>query len=100
MVGFAEVLFQGNSIGLLKKYEIKYIEPNYVEHFDVGSLDTELVQKEKYYLLRDKKLEEFHKRKSFGEKRKKVKAYVKKNRLDLHKERDLVYAIEYFNSLL
>lgn len=100
LVGFAEVLFQGSEIGLIKKYEIKYIEPNYVEHFDVGSLDAELVKKDKYFLLIDDKLEEFHKRKSFGDKRKQVKTFTKKNDLDLRKERDLIYAVEYYNSLL
>lgn len=99
-VGFAEVLFEGNNISLIKKYEIVYVEPNYVEHFDVGSIDAELVKKDKYFLLRDNKLEEFHKRKSFGDKRKQVKTFVRKNQLDLRKERDLVFTVEFLNSLL
>jgi hypothetical protein len=100
LVGFAEVLFEGDKISLIKKYEIKYIEPNYVEHFDVGSMDAQLLKKDHYYLLRDNKLEEFHKRKSFGDKKKVVKAFVRKNGLDLRKERGMVYAVEYFNFLL
>jgi hypothetical protein len=100
LVGFAEVLFKGNKISLIKKYEIKYVEPNYVEHFDVGSLDAQLLKKDNYFLLRENKLEEFHKRKSFGDKKKAVKAFVRKNGLDLRNERDIIYTVEHFNTLL
>ena len=97
--GFGQLLYEGN-VTLIKKYTLVVKEGKYVEGVDVGSFLDEIKKKEKFYIIKDRQVEEFSKRKSFGDKKKQVKDFVKTNRLNLSRERDIIFAVEFFDSLL
>jgi hypothetical protein len=102
-IGFFSVLAQG-TIMLFKKTELTLLEANYNAAMDVGSENKKYVKKDKYYILKDGKVNEIKKSKKkvteiLSDQSTKVEEFVDQNKLNVKDEQDLIRIFDYYNSL-
>jgi len=102
--GFFEVLYVKNEIKFIKKYTVKYYKKS-PEKPIVGSTPARFVSKaSKYYLLINGNIEEVKNKKSwfydrFYTHKNEIKNFIKKNRLSVKNDNDLIKIIDYCFSL-
>jgi hypothetical protein len=91
--GFLELLVEGK-YSLYKKVNIEILKPNFNPALNVGSKDVRIIKKESYYynsganeLVQIKSKKTFH---PLIEKGVPVETYLRKDRLDIKKEADLI----------
>lgn len=97
--GIHEVLVN-DKISLLKLYYIKTVPANYIPAFDLGSKQAQLAIDQEFFLLSDDKLYEINRKKDFidfFDKSSKLKSFMKKERLKVTKESDLIQIIDHIN---
>lgn len=97
--GFGQLLYDGQ-VKLVKRPYVSIKKAKYIPGFEVGSLNPEIVDKEKFYLLQDKVLTEVKRKPGFGKHNAQMKKYMKENKLKTKREKDLVEIVAYYNSLL
>ncbi len=102
---YCEVLFEGEKSSLLKKYDVKFdrAQPNPLMLKDISD---KYVKTTKYFLIDNntKTISSIKMKKKslavlFDDKFADVDSYVKKNKLSLKKEGDLMKVFKYYNSL-
>ena len=103
---YFSIITEETHFDLYKKSEVTYKQPVYAKtNYDRDRPGT-FTQKHTYYLVtKDGKFYELPNSKSkiikvMSQKGSEVKAFIKKNRLDLKSEKDLAKLVKYYNSLL
>jgi hypothetical protein len=101
--GFFSVLVEGN-ITLMKKMELTLLEGNYNGAIDAGNENSKYVKKEKYYILKDYKINKIRKSRRIvsqllSDQITKIEEFVDANNLNLKEEDDLIRVFDYYNSL-
>ena len=97
--GFGQLLYDGQ-VKLLKRPYVIVKKAKYIPGFEVGSLNPEIVDKEKYYLLENEILREVKRKPDFGKQNAQIKKFMKKHKLKTKREKDLVDTVAYYDSLL
>jgi len=105
MYGVLEVLYRGEKIGLLQKHEPKLIRANYVPQFNAGNREDSFEKKERFFLVKAKRLIKCEKRKKqfiaqFDPYQEEIGRYIKRNKLNPKRVDDLVKLIAYYDELL
>lgn len=99
---FFESLYSSSKASLLKKYFIKELQGRY-NPLDGKEPPIKMVIKYDYYLVKDKLYKVNNSKKIISDylndKSKKLNEFVKKNKLSLKKEEDLVKVFEYYNNI-
>ncbi len=95
-------LIQKGEISLYKRYETSLLKANYNQLLDTGNFNDKVVIEEKYFLLKNGKFEliptKNKKAKSFFIKKYSgSKNFIKKYKLNLQKEADLIKILNYLN---
>lgn len=103
MTALLEVLVEGK-LGLYKEYQYWIKKPDFNPALNVGSPDERIYKKSVFYFGTEKVLQAVPEKKKavpaiFGDQKEAMKAYVKKQKLSVGKEDDLVKLFEYYNSL-
>ena len=103
--GYFNVLYDGTTYDLYKKSKATFREGVKSETTYGRNTPPSFVKTTTYYLVEDGTFLEMPSSKSkilkmMDSKGSEMKAFIKKNKLDLNKERDLINAIMYFDSLL
>ncbi|GEQ84499.1 hypothetical protein ULMS_00070 [Patiriisocius marinistellae] len=103
--GYFEVIYEGSQVDFYKKIIKDFDEEKKATSSLTRDIPASFSDEPEYFLVtkvgkfyqfpnsRNKKL------KVFGDKEKQVKKYVKEKRLDLNKEKDLLKAIKYFETI-
>lgn len=106
LLGFVEVLAEGNKAVLLSKIETTLQRANYNVALAAGSKQDKIIKTTSYYFKQpeDKSLHSVAKSTKanlafFAKHQDEVKQYAKKNGLKFKNERDLVKIVSYYNSL-
>jgi hypothetical protein len=101
LTGFLEVIVDGNT-PLLKKTYLFAKEPTYNPALDIGSHDTKILKKEKFYFSKGKELNKIQGKKSlstaFGEHNAEMNEYIKTNKLSTDEQIGLQRIFEFYNS--
>ncbi len=94
---YYQVLYEGENVSLLKRHEVKIKERG--ESNYAGSVKSKKYKNSTvYYLLDEEGYKELNRKDKFFEKyfrSKKVKKFIKDNKLKLKKDMDLIKAVEY-----
>lgn len=98
---FLELIEKGE-ISLYKRFETSLLRSNYNPLLDAGNFNDRVIIKEKYFLYKDENFTELpSKRKKslkyFISKNSKCKDFIKKNKLNLKNEEDLVRILKFLN---
>ena len=102
---FMELLEKGSKLKLLKHYTCRFIKGKEVSSYTSPDPDRFLIKHE-YYAQEDKDVAKFIKvnKKSIltlmSNQREKVQMFIKKNKLRLGKEKDLIRIFDYYNRLI
>jgi len=103
--GYFLVQFEGVRVDLFKKLHKKFTPAKKASSSITNDVPAKFTDKPIYYLVnKEGKFFEFPKSKSkklkvFGNKQKEIKEFVKKNKLDLNKEKDLLKTVQYYDTL-
>jgi len=103
--GYFNVLSDGKTYDLYKKTTAVYREPRKARTTYDSDIPPSFDKTTTYYLVKDGTFLEMPNRKSkllnmMSQKKDEIKDYIKQNKLDLDKEKDLIDVISYFDSLL
>lgn len=108
LVGFAKILSKGTPYSLIELYKTKLIQKSYVRALDIGKNEKELVPDNQYFLVTN-----FDKGYTIDTRRKKLttslplsdqqkthlKQYLKGEKPNLKKEKDLLLLLKFLNTL-
>ncbi len=100
--GLVQIVVDGK-FPLISKPTLVIKEPDYVVALNVGSRDTKILKKKKYYLLDRRDLIEISTKKRllpyFGDKSDEMDRFIKINKIDLKTEIGLKRIFEHFNTI-
>jgi len=103
--GYFEVIYDGINFSLIKKITVKYYpEKKPANNYDQGSPPTFTNKEALFIYSKEGAIYEFPKSKNkrlkvFGNSQAEVKAYIKKNKLNINNEKDLRKIVMYLDSV-
>jgi len=102
IAGLVEIVVDGK-LPLISKTRLMIKEPDYVVALNVGSRDTKILKKTKYYLVEKQALIQISSKKKllpyFGDKGDEIDNFIKVNKLDVKTEIGLKRVFEHYNGI-
>jgi hypothetical protein len=97
-------IFKGNKTTLLKNYRKELLKADYQGGYNANRRYDELIDETDYYLKKDTQIEKIKLNeknivKFLADKEKEVKDFIKKQKLNLKNETDVVKLLQYYESL-